>query len=154
MVFYQFDYLTKENLCLYQVPDRIEVKYNGRPLEKLSLGERATAVLMLVLSQSNKPVIIDQPEEDLDSQTIYRGLIKKIVELKDNRQLIFATHNPNIPVLGDCEQVLVCQVEDDNIRAKTGSIDVKNVQESIIDIMEGGRKALEKREEIYNGWIL
>ena len=118
------------------------------------MGERATAVLMLLLSQSNKPVIIDQPEEDLDSQTIYHGLIKKIVELKDNRQLIFATHNPNILVLGDCEQVLVCRLEDDNIRFKTGSIDTKNIQQSIINIMEGGRKALEKREEIYSGWIL
>ncbi|BAF58320.1 hypothetical protein PTH_0139 [Pelotomaculum thermopropionicum SI] len=94
-------------LGLYRVPDTLEIKYGGQSISRLSLGQRASALLILLLSFENMPVIVDQPEDDLDSQTIYHGLIKELVKLKRKRQIIFATHNPNIPVLGDCEQVAV-----------------------------------------------
>jgi cell division septum initiation protein DivIVA len=140
-------------LGLYRVPDALEIKYGGQLISKLSLGQRASALLILLLSFENIPVIIDQPEDDLDSQTIYRGLIKELLKLKRKRQIIFATHNPNIPVLGDCEQVAVFRFGDNQIEIDEGSIDHKAIQQSIVEIMEGGREAFSKRKEIYNQWI-
>jgi ABC-type Mn2+/Zn2+ transport system ATPase subunit len=144
----------EEVLCLYRVPDLIEIRYDGKPIQKLSLGQRASSLLLLLLSQENTPVIMDQPEDDLDNQTVYEGLIKKVLELKGKRQIIFATHNPNIPVLGDCEQVVVFNNEDDKIVAESGSIDRSSIQKNIVDIMEGGKEAFTKRKEIYYQWIL
>jgi ABC-type Mn2+/Zn2+ transport system ATPase subunit len=141
-------------LCLYRVPDLIEIRYDGKPIQKLSLGQRASSLLLLLLSQKNTPFIMDQPEDDLDNQTVYEGLIKKIIELKGKRQIIFATHNSNIPVLGDCEQVVVFNNENEKIVAKSGSIDKSSIQKNIVDIMEGGEEAFTKRKEIYYQWTL
>lgn len=140
-------------LCLYRVPDLIEIRYDDKPIRKLSLGQRASSLLLLLLSQENTPVIMDQPEDDLDNQTVYEGLIKKIIKLKGKRQIIFATHNSNIPVLGDCEQVVVFDNENEKIVAESGSIDKSPIQKNIIDIMEGGKEAFTKRKEIYYQWI-
>ncbi len=144
----------EEVLCLFRVPDLIEIKYDGKPIQKLSLGQRASSLLLLLLSHENTPVIMDQPEDDLDNQTIYEGLIKKIIELKSKRQIVFATHNPNIPVLGDCEQVVMFKNEDEKTITESGSIDREHIQKKIVDIMEGGKEAFTKRQEIYNQWIL
>jgi len=144
----------EEILCLYRVPDLIEIRYDGKPIQKLSLGQRASSLLLLLLSQENTPVIMDQPEDDLDNQTVYEGLIKKVLKLKGERQIIFATHNPNIPVLGDCEQVIIFTNEDDKILAEAGSIDRSHIQKKIVDIMEGGKEAFTKRKEIYYQWTL
>jgi len=144
----------EEILCLYCVPDLIEIKYDSKPIQKLSLGQRASSLLLLLLSQENTPVIMDQPEDDLDNQTVYEGLIKKVLKLKGERQIIFATHNPNIPVLGDCEQVIIFKNEDDKILAEAGSIDRFHIQKKIVDIMEGGKEAFTKRKEIYHQWTL
>ncbi|TRZ90596.1 MAG: hypothetical protein D4R88_03365 [Methanosarcinales archaeon] len=144
----------EEVLCLFRVPDLIEIKYNGRSIQKLSLGQRASSLLLLLLTQENTPVIMDQPEDDLDNQTIYEGLIKRIIELKSKRQIVFATHNPNIPVLGDCEQVVIFKSDNEKIKTEHGSIDRKYIQENIVDIMEGGEEAFTKRKEIYNQWTL
>jgi len=144
----------EEVLCLYRVPDLIEIRYDGKPIQKLSLGQRASSLLLLLLSQENTPVIMDQPEDDLDNQTVYEGLIKKVLNLKGERQIIFATHNPNIPVLGDCEQVIIFKNEDDKILAEAGSIDRFHIQKNIVDIMEGGEEAFTKRKEIYYQWTL
>lgn len=142
----------EEVLCLFRVPDLIEIKYSGRPIQKLSLGQRASSLLLLLLTQENTPVIMDQPEDDLDNQTIYEGLIKKIIELKSKRQIIFATHNPNIPVLGDCEVVIIFKSDNEKITTESGSIDREHVQKKIVEIMEGGEEAFRKRKEIYNQW--
>lgn len=144
----------EEIFCLYRVPDLIEIRYDGKPIQKLSLGQRASSLLLLLLSQENTPVIMDQPEDDLDNQTVYEGLIKKVLKLKGERQIIFATHNPNIPVLGDCEQVAIFKNEDDKISAESGSIDRSHIQKKIVDIMEGGEEAFRKRKEVYYQWTL
>ncbi|PWB49964.1 MAG: hypothetical protein C3F06_12720 [Candidatus Methanoperedenaceae archaeon] len=141
-------------LCLFRVPDLIDIKYKERQIQTLSLGQRASSLLLLLLTQENTPVIMDQPEDDLDNQTIYDGLIKKIIELKSKRQIIFATHNPNIPVLGDCEQIFTFRIENEKIITDYGSIDKEEIQKNIVDIMEGGKEAFKKRQEIYNQWIL
>lgn len=138
---------------IWQVPNRFVIRYRGKELKHHSLGQRASALLLYVLSQQqNDVIIIDQPEDDLDNQTIYDDVIKLIRELKPHAQFIFATHNANFPVLGDAEQVHACQYQDEKITTLSGSVDARQVQEAIINIMEGGQEAFNRRKEVYNLW--
>ncbi|CAI8863517.1 TrlF family AAA-like ATPase [Methylococcus capsulatus] len=137
----------------YQVPNRFVIRYRGKELKHHSLGQRASALLLFVLSQrQNDVIIIDQPEDDLDNQTIYDDVIKLLREMKPQVQFIFATHNANFPVLGDAEQVIACRYQDEQISVQSGSIDARPMQEAIINIMEGGREAFDRRKEVYNLW--
>ncbi|WP_261398131.1 TrlF family AAA-like ATPase [Pseudomonas sp. DR48] len=137
----------------WQVPNRFVIRYRGKELKHHSLGQRASALLLYVLSQrQNDVIIIDQPEDDLDNQTIYDDVIKLLREMKPYTQFIFATHNANFPVLGDAEQVQACQYQDEKVATKSGSIDARPVQEAIINIMEGGQEAFNRRKEVYNLW--
>jgi len=140
-----------ENLeaCLtWQVPNKYSIEYHGKNLSDHSLGQRASALILFILGrEENDLVIIDQPEDDLDNQTIYEDVIKLIRSLKTNCQFIFATHNANIPVLGDAEQVIACGEE-----ISCGSIDDQRQQEKIVRIMEGGKEAFNRRKDIYDIW--
>jgi hypothetical protein len=100
----------------------------------------------------NDVIVIDQPEDDLDNQTIYEDVIKFIRELKPQVQFIFATHNPNIPVLGDAEQIYACSFDGEKIAVQSGGLDAPAQQKKIVDIMEGGKEAFERREKIYRIW--
>ena len=141
------------SMLTYKVPNKIDIFYNGKELAKHSLGQRASALIIFILTQKdNDVIIIDQPEDDLDNQTIYKEVIKELIKLKSKTQFIFATHNANIPVLGDCEQIVVCDYEEKKINIEMGSIDNHNIQQKIINIMEGGKDAFNKRREIYNLW--
>jgi chromosome segregation protein len=140
-------------LLTWQVPNGYTIKYHGKQLKNHSLGQRASALILFVLSQrDNDVVIIDQPEDDLDNQTIYEDVIKLVRKLKPKTQFIFATHNANIPVLGDAEQIIACAYGDDTIETKVGSIDSPELQEAIVSIMEGGSEAFQRRKEIYQIW--
>jgi ABC-type enterochelin transport system ATPase subunit len=137
----------------WQVPSRFVIRYRAKELKHHSLGQRASALILYVLNQQqNDVIIIDQPEDDLDNQTIYDDVIKLIREMKAFTQFIFATHNANFPVLGDAEQVHACRYEDEVVHVRCGSIDARPVQEAIIKIMEGGEEAFNKRKEVYNLW--
>ena len=137
----------------WQVPNRFVIRYRGKELKHHSLGQRASALLLYVLSQrQNDVIIIDQPEDDLDNQTIYDDVIKLLREMKPHAQFIFATHNANFPVLGDAEQVHACQYQDEKVTVQSGSIDARPVQDAIINIMEGGQEAFNRRKEVYNLW--
>jgi ABC-type cobalamin/Fe3+-siderophores transport system ATPase subunit len=137
----------------WQVPSRFVIRYHNKELKHHSLGQRASALILYVLSQrQNDVIIIDQPEDDLDNQTIYDDVIKLIREMKPFTQFIFATHNANFPVLGDAEQVHSCRYEDEVVHVRSGSIDARPVQEAIINIMEGGQEAFNRRKEVYNLW--
>ena len=137
----------------YQVPNSFVIRYRGKELKHHSLGQRASALILYVLSQrENDVIVIDQPEDDLDNQTIYDDVIKLIREMKPTTQFIFATHNANFPVLGDAEQVHAFRYQDDKITVQTGSIDTKAIQTEIINIMEGGEEAFNKRKEVYSQW--
>ena len=142
------------DLLTHEVPNQIIINFDGKPLEKHSLGQRASALILFLLSQKeNDILIIDQPEDDLDNQTIYEDVIREIKRLKGQMQFIFATHNANIPVLGDSEMLIACQyVPDNEIKIECGSIDCQNIQEKIIRIMEGGQKAFDIRKNIYKIW--
>ena len=146
----------KENInafLTYRVPDKFVIYYNGRPLNEHSLGQRASALILFILTlKENDIIIIDQPEDDLDNQTIYSDVITELRKLKDKTQFIFATHNPNIPVLGDCEQTICCSYNNGNISTTEGSIDDTTIQKKIVNIMEGGEEAFNQRKMIYELW--
>jgi len=140
-------------LLTFQVPNQFVIKYHHKELKYHSLGQRASALILFVLSQKeNSVIIIDQPEDDLDNQTIFEDVIKLVRTLKHRTQFIFATHNANIPVLGDSEQIHSCFYSDDKILLKSGSIDSPVLQKEIVDIMEGGQEAFNRRKEIYRIW--
>ncbi|MDE0309196.1 MAG: hypothetical protein OXI60_05120 [Acidiferrobacterales bacterium] len=144
-----------DTLLTWQVPNLFTIEYHGKALTDHSLGQRASAMMLFILSQrENDVVIIDQPEDDLDNQTIYEDVIKLIRKIKPKTQFIFATHNANIPVLGDAEQVVACEYLDEEIQTLSGSIDCPNVQQRIVDVMEGGAEAFEKRKTVYDEWKL
>nr|WP_237727380.1 histidinol-phosphatase [Cronobacter dublinensis] len=143
-----------ESLIAWQIPNTYSIEFRGKPLEQHSLGQRASALMLFVLNQQdNDVVIIDQPEDDLDNQTIYDDVIKIIRAMKPRTQFIFATHNANIPVLGDAENVCACEYSDGKILTTGGGVDAPLVQQYIISVMEGGREAFERRREVYGSWL-
>ena len=151
--FWQYFEDNLEELLTWQVPNIFTIEYHGKALAHHSLGQRASALILFVLSQKEHDVvIIDQPEDDLDNQTIYEDVIKLIHKLKPETQFVFATHNANIPVLGDAEQVVACEYQDDQIQTLSGSIDCSSIQQGIVGIMEGGAEAFEKRKQVYEAW--
>ena len=140
------------DLLTYQVPNSFIVTYHGKALKSHSLGQRASAMMLFLLSQDDHDLLlIDQPEDDLDSQTVYEEVVKLVRKIKPGRQFIFATHNANFPVLGDAEIVAACSCED-VITVVAGSIDTKESQGKIVNIMEGGKEAFERRKTIYEIW--
>ncbi|MDE0629030.1 MAG: AAA family ATPase [Bryobacterales bacterium] len=127
-----------------------------QPLEDLSTGQKATAVLLLLLLESGAPLIVDQPEDDLDNRFITDGVVPRIRKEKQRRQFIFSTHNANIPVLGDAELILGLAAAGaaDGGQARivpehVGSIDSRSVRELVEEILEGGRDAFETRRRKY-----
>lgn len=142
-----------EDLLTFKVDNRIVIQYNGKSLDKHSLGQRASALILFLLAQKeNDVLIIDQPEDDLDNQTIYDEVIRELKKLKGNMQFIFATHNANIPVLGDSEKVVSCSYDEKKITVHSGTIDNHQTQRFIVDIMEGGDEAFNRRKNIYSIW--
>lgn len=153
-VFMERFYSALSELLTFRVEDKVTIKYKGKTLAQHSLGQRASALIVFLLAQKDNDIlIIDQPEDDLDNQTIYDEVIKEILELKGEMQFIFATHNANIPVLGDSECIVACNFEDSTqIEINEGTIDTPTIQKSIVSIMEGGKDAFNKRKNIYNIW--
>lgn len=152
-VFHSFFQNNLADFLTEKIPDSVVIKYQGKALRQYSLGQRASALIQLLLRiKGAEVVIIDQPEDDLDNRTIYDKVIALVSELKPKCQFIFATHNANFPVLGDAEEVIACQLDDKQVALNMGSIDVPSIQENIIHIMEGGREAFERRKQVYNTW--
>ncbi|QLL43794.1 AAA family ATPase [Sulfitobacter pontiacus] len=118
--------------------------------EKASEGQRAAALLFMLLEQPGGPLLVDQPEGDLDNK-IVSDLAEKLHEAKQNRQIIFASHNANIVVNGSTELVLGLDVSADAKRDVDcrGAIDTKDVCDKITEIMEGGPQAFRDRKEKY-----
>lgn len=129
---------------------------NWQDLEDLSTGQKATAVLLLLLLESEAPLIVDQPEDDLDNRFITEGVVPRMREEKQRRQFLFSTHNANIPVLGDAELIigLSARGEAEHGHARIapehmGSIDSQAVRELVEEILEGGKEAFERRRRKY-----
>ena len=125
-------------------------------LEALSTGQKATAVLLLLLLESEAPLVVDQPEDDLDNRFISDGVVPIMRQEKRRRQFVFSTHNANIPVLGDAELILGLSASGEGgegratiDRRHMGSIDAKPVCELVEEILEGGKDAFEIRRSKY-----
>lgn len=152
-VFRKYFNENKASLLVYQVPNIFQIEYHGKELREHSLGQRASALILFILSQrDNDVIVIDQPEDDLDNQTIFEDVIKLLRSLKKGIQFIFATHNANFPVLGDAEQVGACSFTGGMADVQVGSIDKPDIQKAIVSIMEGGHEAFARRKEIYQLW--
>ena len=100
----ELELLPTTAIRLNTAPAGVPPSWQG--LDELSTGQRATAVLLLLLLESDAPLIVDQPEDDLDNRFITEGVVPRMREEKRRRQFIFSTHNANIPVLGDAELIL------------------------------------------------
>jgi ABC-type dipeptide/oligopeptide/nickel transport system ATPase component len=137
-----------------QVRIELNVATNDEPLFKdaaeLSRGQKCTALLPLLLARTQNPLIIDQPEDNLDNHFIYETVVNSIQRLKGKRQMIFITHNANIPVLAEADLVIVMN-SDGKIGyvEKSGSID--ECRDQIVDLLEGGNEAFELRRKRYAG---
>jgi ABC-type lipoprotein export system ATPase subunit len=137
----------------YMEPE-YSLKLDGKDLSHLSPGERGTLLLVfyLLVDKSNKPIIVDQPEENLDSQTVYRLLIPVIKEVKKRRQIIMVTHSPNIAVVCDAEQIIRAHIEraDGNAVVYTmGAIESPKINRYLVDVLEGTRPAFDNRDAKY-----
>jgi energy-coupling factor transporter ATP-binding protein EcfA2 len=128
-----------------------------RLLKDLSTGQKATAVLLLVLLEGDAPLIVDQPEDDLDNRFVTDTIVPRMRAEKRRRQFVFATHNANIPVLGDAEQIVGLSpageaVGDGTVKLRPehmGSIDSRPVREMVEEVLEGGKEAFERRRAKY-----
>jgi hypothetical protein len=125
-------------------------------LDELSTGQKATAVLLLLLLESEAPIVVDQPEDDLDNRFITDGVVPIMRQEKRRRQFVFSTHNANIPVLGDAELIIgltawgeakdgVARIPPEHM----ASIDARPVREMVEEILEGGKAAFEMRRLKY-----
>lgn len=140
-----------------ELPERIELLLNVsregqlfREVGRLSTGQQCTAVLHLLLLDNRDPLVIDQPEDNLDNAFIAEHIVNELRVSKTRRQYLFATHNANIPVFGDAEWIGVLQEEDGHAKiVAAGSIDQQDVKDLAAAILEGGRDAFNRRREKY-----
>jgi len=115
---------------------------------RLSTGQRCTTILPILLTQSERPLLIDQPEDNLDNAFVYETIVRALQGIKGSRQVIFVTHNPNIPVLGEAERVFVFSSDGQHATLKqVGNVD--ECREQIERILEGGREAFLLRKKRY-----
>lgn len=158
-------YVTESHIQTF-VEDGLSLKYNinagtqydeqFRDNRQISMGQNAVALLLLILNAAysmsdNRPLLMDQPEDDLDNSYIYSTLVKEFRMSKQKRQVIISTHNPNIPVAADAENILVLRFNGNHgYLAECGAIDSKCTADAVLEIMEGGQEALKRRIDKYN----
>ncbi|KAA9404621.1 PHP domain-containing protein [Haloarcula hispanica] len=143
--------LTK--LELFEIHDRPVIELNDggwKDLSEMSDGQQCTALLSIAMIERDVPLIIDQPEDMLDNKFIFTDVVDIIRSIKQDRQVVAATHNANIPILGDAEQIVVMR---SNGRAgfyrDCGSIDDEAIKSLAQEILEGGELAFQRRREMY-----
>jgi ABC-type lipoprotein export system ATPase subunit len=130
------------------------LRWAGKDLSQLSPGERGTVLLIfyLFISRDDIPLVIDQPEENLDNETVYGVLVPCIKEAKKRRQIIIVTHNPNLAVVCDADQIIHCEMkkeEKNKITYTSGAIENPKINIALIDILEGTRPAFDNRDQKY-----
>ena len=147
-----------EDIRLTRVNDGIDVELlrevgtvAGAMSGALSEGQRNTVLLNLMLARGEGPIVIDQPEDELDSSFIYRTLVRDLRAAKSKRQLIVATHNANLPVNADAEQIYALEARDGRSKLRAqGGLDRKGVAAAVLDIMEGSEQAFKRSSEKYH----
>ena len=136
------------DLILWFPRDDLKITFgpNRQSIEQSSPGQKNAALLAFILSYGDEPLLLDQPEDDLDNELIYDLIVRQLRETKSKRQVIVVTHNANIVVNGDAEMVLPLEVGGGETHVRwAGSVQVKEVREAICDILEGGQQAFEQR---------
>jgi len=129
---------------------RIELNDGGtyKDSQSLSTGQKCTTILPILLMKSERPLLVDQPEDNLDNRFISQTVVDSVRRVKTQRQLIFVTHNPNIPVLGDAERVFVLESDGTAARiARNGTVD--ECKTDVVTLLEGGEEAFRQRKERY-----
>ncbi|UOY04969.1 AAA family ATPase [Muricauda sp. SCSIO 64092] len=136
---------------LYNDEETGKTLRNTKSISQLSLGQQQSVLLgILMLSKSTTPLIIDQPEDNLDSEFIFKTIVKNLRKIKESRQVIIVTHNPNIAVLGDAE--LIIPLKSTSVKShilEAGSIDRQATRDISCEILEGGKSAFKRRQQIY-----
>lgn len=132
-----------------------KVQFNGKDLNaaEFSPGERGAILLIfyLLIDRENIPLIIDQPEENLDNESVFNLLVPYIKRAKKHRQVVIVTHNPNLAVACDAEQIICASMDktSNEIRYKSGSIEHPEINQRIIDVLEGTMPAFRTRDSAY-----
>lgn len=145
-----------DNIELFMPEDDIIVKYKPegstsfKPLSTASAGQKTAAILTFLLSFGETPLLLDQPEDDLDNRLVYDLVVKGLKKAKEKRQIIVVTHNANIPVNGDAEYILSMDSTTTDIKVLyAGTLENSAVKKEICDVMEGSEKAFQLRSERY-----
>ncbi len=136
------------DLDLWFPKDKVKITFgkNDTAMETGSAGQRCAALLAFILSYGDEPLLLDQPEDDLDNELIYELIVKKIRETKNTRQIIIVTHNANIVVNGDAEMVLPMSVSHGQSSiSKQASIQDQAIRKKICNVLEGGQYAFSQR---------
>ncbi len=128
--------------------------WDGRAVSELSPGERGNLLLIfyLLVDRNDIPLVIDQPEENLDNQTVYRTLVPCVRDAKTRRQIVLVTHNPNLAVVCDADQIIYGAIQKDGTNAvtyETGSIENPNINRHLVDVLEGTAPAFNERASKY-----
>ncbi|MCL4670374.1 TrlF family AAA-like ATPase [Burkholderia pseudomallei] len=147
-----------ESVRITRVSDGIDVELlredgsgAGTMSGTLSEGQRNTVLLNLILARGEGPIIIDQPEDELDSSFIYKTLVKALRATKNKRQLIVVTHNANLPVNADAEFIFALEAQGGRGRALAqGGLDRASVADAVLEIMEGSEQAFKRRSDKYH----
>lgn len=140
--------------------DSLDIRYslkNGesfKPVEQGSPGQKTAALLAFILSYGNEPLVLDQPEDDLDNHLIYDLIVTQLREIKQKRQVLVVTHNANIVVNGDSENVIALDIRSGQTRIVTqGGLQEPSIRDEICRVMEGGREAFTQRYKRINAVI-
>ena len=131
-----------------------QLKQGDKELEQLSPGERGALLLVfyLLLDKNDIPLVIDQPEDNLDNHSVATVLVPFIRAAKKKRQIIMVTHNPNLAVVSDAEQVIYVGLDKESnytFSTVSGSIEGKEVNKKIVDVLEGAMPAFNMRKLKY-----
>ncbi|MCK5022146.1 MAG: hypothetical protein KAR54_02770, partial [Candidatus Pacebacteria bacterium] len=144
-----YDYI----FSLSYLKPRYTLTMGDKELDKLSPGERGALLLVffLLIDKDDIPLIIDQPEENLDNQTVFELLVPCIKEAKEKRQIFIVTHNPNLAVVCDAEQIICASLDKKNFKMDypSGAIENPLLNEALLDILEGTRPAFDNRDSKY-----
>ncbi|MBP1172920.1 TrlF family AAA-like ATPase [Paenibacillus sp. PvR133] len=142
-----FDYLKWLTSDYCQLDTK--VYFNGVELFKLSVGQKGAVILKLYLADGDYPIILDQPEDNLDNRFISEELLSTFRKAKEKRQIIIATHNANLVVNSDAEQIIIADFLDNKIRYRAGSIENATIRKEVASLLEGGEEAFKQRESKY-----
>lgn len=134
---------------------RYTLMFQGAHIEQLSPGQRGALLLIfyLLVDKGNNPIILDQPEENLDNETIVSLLVPVLNEAKKKRQIIMVTHNPNLAVVCDAEQIIHCEFDRKNghkISYTSGAIECQEIKDRVVNVLEGTMPAFDNRKVKYD----